>query len=370
MKDFHGIIFAYSTAPELRELVSVRTSASLPFCGRYRLIDFSLSSLRNAGILDVGVIMQRDYQSLLDHIGSGKAWDMTRKTGGLRMLPPFGLPEYHRGEYAGTMEALNAVASYIEDIPQKHIVLLQGNICANIDIADVIRFHESSDADMTAICAPSVSEGRNHYYNVGEDGFVNHIYFYREPGCAGFPSLEGYVVHKDKLLELMRNCQADRLYRFHRDAIPLFLENGGKMNVYLHESYSSAIRTVDDYYKANMDMLCGKMRREIFPAGRPVRAKPHDEVSTYYGEEASAKNCLVADNCKIEGKLENCIVFSGARIAKGAKLKNCILMRGCTVGEGANLSHVIIDKNSEIAAGVTLTGSEKLPVVVPKFSKI
>ena len=97
MKDFHGIIFAYSAAPELRELVGARTAASLPFCGRYRLIDFALSSMRNAGILDVGVIMQRDYQSLLDHIGSGKAWDMSRRNGGLRMLPPFGLPEYHTG---------------------------------------------------------------------------------------------------------------------------------------------------------------------------------------------------------------------------------------------------------------------------------
>ena len=116
MKDFHGIIFAYSTAPELRELVSVRTSASLPFCGRYRLIDFSLSSMRNAGILDVGVIMQRDYQSLLNHLAGGKPWDMSRRSGGMQILPPFGLPEYHRGNYAGTMEALNAVSSYIKDI--------------------------------------------------------------------------------------------------------------------------------------------------------------------------------------------------------------------------------------------------------------
>ena len=116
MKDFHGIIFAYNTFPELRELVKSRTAASLPFCGRYRLIDFPLSSMRNAGILDVGVIVQRDYQSLLDHIGSGKPWDMSRRDNGLRMLPPFGLPEYHKGNYTGTMEALNAVSTYIKDI--------------------------------------------------------------------------------------------------------------------------------------------------------------------------------------------------------------------------------------------------------------
>ena len=103
MYDLHGIIFAYSASPELGELVRRRTAASIPFCGRYRLIDFALSSMMNAGIRDVGVIMQRDYQSLLDHIGSGKNWDMSRRYGGLRMLPPFGLPEYHRGNYTGTI---------------------------------------------------------------------------------------------------------------------------------------------------------------------------------------------------------------------------------------------------------------------------
>src|SRR5574344_838255 len=97
---FRGIIFAYSACPELRTLTAARTAASLPFCGRYRLIDFALSAMRNAGVLNVGVIMQRDYQSLLDHIGSGKAWDMSRRTGGLRLLPPFGLAEDRTGNYA------------------------------------------------------------------------------------------------------------------------------------------------------------------------------------------------------------------------------------------------------------------------------
>ena len=99
MKDFHGIIFAYSAAPELRELVTHRTAASMPIFGRYRVIDFSLSSLMNAGIHDVGVIMQRDYQSLMDHIRNGKSWDMSRKDGGVRLLPPFGMPGYHSGNY-------------------------------------------------------------------------------------------------------------------------------------------------------------------------------------------------------------------------------------------------------------------------------
>ena len=175
MRNYHGIIFAYQTTPELRELVSARSAASLPFCGRYRLIDFPLSSLRNAGILDCGVIMQRNYQSLLDHLGSGKAWDMSRANGGLRMLPPFGLPEYHTGNYVGTIEALNAVSTYVRDIPQKHVVLMLGSMVANIDLDAAIKKHESSDAEITAICGEKTPMGTHHRFVVGPDGYVRRI---------------------------------------------------------------------------------------------------------------------------------------------------------------------------------------------------
>lgn len=370
MKDFHGIIFAYSAAPELRELVGVRTAASLPFCGRYRLIDFALSSMRNAGILDVGVIMQRDYQSLLDHIGSGKAWDMSRRNGGLRMLPPFGLPEYHRGNYAGTIEALNAVASYIQDIPQKYLVLLLGNLCANIDLTEVMKQHKRSGAEITAICADHTPAQSHHRYVVGEDGFVTQVYFDRTDDGEGLPSLEGYIVNKDVLLKMMDDCRAKNLYRFHKDAVAAFLAEGGRMDTYVHHGYAVAIRSVEAYYKASMDMLKPENRRQIFPADRPVRTKTHEEVSTYYGETAVSRNSLVADNCMIEGSLENCIVFSGARVERGAKLRNCIIMRGGIVGEGASLDCVIADKYCSFSAGTVLTGNAKLPMVVPKDSRI
>lgn len=370
MKDFHGIIFAYSAAPELRELVGVRTAASLPFCGRYRLIDFALSSMRNAGILDVGVIMQRDYQSLLDHIGSGKAWDMSRRDGGLRMLPPFGLPEYHRGNYAGTIEALNAVGSYVRDIPQKYLVLLLGNLCANIDLSKVMKQHKRSGAEITAICADHTPAQSHHRYVVGQDGFVTQVYFDRSDDGEGLPSLEGYVINKDTLLKMMDDCRAKNLYRFHKDAVAAFLAEGGRMGTYVHPGYAVAVRTVEAYYKASMDMLKPECRRQIFPADRPVRTKVHEEVSTYYGEGAVSRNSLVADNCMIEGSVENCIIFSGARIERGAKLRNCIIMRGGIVGEGAALDCVIADKYCSFSAGTILTGNAKLPMVVPKGSRI
>lgn len=203
MKDFHGIIFAYNTFPELRELVKSRTAASLPVCGRYRLIDFPLSSMRNAGILDVGVIVQRDYQSLLDHIGSGKPWDMSRRDNGLRMLPPFGLPEYHKGNYTGTMEALNAVSTYIRDIKSKYIVLMLGNLYANIDLTVPMKQHMRSGAEITAICSDLSVDGSRLRYVAGEDGLVKHMLVKPRDESQGVASLEAYIINRDVLLRLM-----------------------------------------------------------------------------------------------------------------------------------------------------------------------
>ena len=364
----HGIIFAYSASPAMGELVRERTLSSLPFGGRYRLIDFSLSSMMNAGIRDVGVVMQRDYQSLLDHLGSGKSWDMSRKSGGLRILPPFGLPEYHKGDYNGTIEALTAISTYIEDVKQDNIVLFLGNLCANVDLSGALDAHNRSGAGITAICADRELDDIHYRFVTGEDGFVTKA-VYSGTG-EGVPSLECYIIRKQVLLEMIARSKAENLHQFHKDALAGYLAAGGTMGVYVHHGFASLCRTIVSYFEANMALTSAENRRELFPAERPVRTRSVEGVSTYYGENCFSRNSLVADNCIIEGSIENCIVFSGARISSGAKLTNCIVMRGCTVAPGAELNYVIADKFSSFGQNITLIGSPKLPIVVPKKSKI
>ncbi len=370
MSDFHGIIFAYGAVPELGELVKKRTASSLPFCGRYRLIDFALSSLMNAGIHDVGVIMRRDYQSLLDHLASGKDWDMGRRIGGLRMLPPFGLPEYHRGDYTGTIEALNAVSTYINDINAKYIVMMHGNTAANIDLRAAIRQHLRTGAEITAICTEDTPDYNHHRYIVGEDGFAHSMIFNQTTAGEGAASLEAYIISKELLLRMMETCKAENHYHFHRDAIAAYLANGGRVGVYYHRGYGKRIMSTQSYFAANMDMLKGEKRAELFPPERPVRTKTHEDVSTYYAEGSKAANCLVSDGCIIEGEIENCIISSDVRISRGAKLSGCVIMRGVQIAEGVMMKNVIADKVSEMSAFQTIMGSEKLPVVLPKGTKI
>lgn len=368
MTDAKGIIFAYSASPDLGDLVKQRTAASLPFGGRYRMIDFSLSSMMNAGIYDVGVIMQRDYQSLLDHLGSGKAWDMDRKSHGLRILPPFGLPEFHRGNYSGTIEALSAVITYIESSRQNYIVLMLGNLCANVDLSAALQYHAASGLEITAICTEKNIPSQHYKYVCGEDGRICDI---RYSGDAeGLTALECYIVNKDFLVAMVRNAMVMNQFRFHKEALAGFFRQGGKMGVYMHEGYVSFIRTIDEYYNANRDLLKAENRRSLFPKDRPVKTKNNESVSALYGEEAVSKNSLVADNCWICGNVENSILFPGVTVEKGAKIKNSILMRGCYVKAGAELNCVIADKNVQFSEDVTLVGSERLPIVVPKGTVI
>ena len=368
MMDVHGIVYAYHSSPKLGELTRTRTNASLPFAGRYRLIDFALSSLSNAGVRDVGVILQRDFQSLLDHVAGGKAWDISRRRGGMRLLPPFG--DNRGGDYAGTAEALNAVVGYLRDIPQEHVVLYPADVLCNLDLVDVIRQHLRSGCGITAVttsCDPAVEHYR---FVVGEDGLAQQLLFRQVGPGKGAAAAEIYVARKDVLLELLDRCEAANRFHFHADCLAAYLEEGGKIDLYAHKGFLKRIDSVEDYYSASMAMLKPGPRAELFPTDRPVRTKERSDVSTYYGEQARVENSLIADGCYIEGTVRNSILFRGVRVAPGAVVENCILMQDTAVGADATMKFIIADKDVSVSDRELLAGSEKLPLVIPKRSKI
>lgn len=369
MKDVHGIVYAYHSYPALNDLVLNRTSASLPFCSRYRLIDFALSSMTNAGIRDVGVIMQRDYQSLLDHLGSGKEWDLSRTNGGLKCLTPFGIFESGISEYKGCMDALTSILTYIHDIKQDTIVLYRGDIAANLDLKKICEDHENSGAKLTAVCADKAYDSGNDgtRFLPSEGGKTsNHMHFRHSHSKEGLSSLEVYVIDRDLLVYLINWSHANGKLHFHRDALAHYFAEGGYANLYIHKGYTAHICSVLDYYGANMDMLNHDIRVKLFPEDSPVYTKGRSSVSTYYGETAEINNSLVADGCYIEGDIENCVIFRGVRVGKGAKLRNCVIMQDTVVGGGAELSCIISDKDVIFSENLTLTGNRALPIVVPK----
>lgn len=368
MKGLHGIIFSYMIRKDLRELSAMRSPTSVPFGGRYRAVDFSLSNLTNAGVTDVGLILNGRYQSILDHVGSGKVWDLSRKRGGLHILPPF---NYQRDwgvmPFRGKMEALIGVKTYLDAIRQDYVVMMDGDLIANIPLQDALKHHIETKADITVVCAnDSYKTEDGTYFEKDADGRITEVLFHlNQP--RGYRGLEIYILSTDLLRKLVAECEAHDQYSFRRNVL---LERRQKLNLqmYTWTGFAAQISSVQEYYERSMQLLNPEIRAELFPKDRPIRAKGADKSSTYISESGSCLNSLVAEGCSIEGTVVDSILFPGVTVAKGAVVRNSILFKGTSVGENANLAHVIADKDVEIKEGRTLMGHFTYPIVLAKKS--
>ncbi len=370
MNGLHGIIFSYEKAPGLRELVEHRMPASVPFGGRYRVVDFVLSNMQNAGVTDVGVILHGNYQSLLDHLGSGKTWDMSRKYGGLHMLPPFAGDRSHPGEvFRGKLEALAGVRPYLADIRQDYVVLADSDVIVNLPLSDVFAAHIASGADITCVCTPKYSEPENAtFFVLDKDGRVaKTLCDPKKP--EGYHCLEMYIMSRELLLRLVDECTAEEKISFRRDVLSAMRDS---LNIrgYVWDGPAAQIRTVKEYYDRSMDLLDGTTYRDLSSAERPIRAKEDDESPTYIAPDSRCVNSFVADGCIIEGTVENSILFPGVTVGKGATVKNSILFKRVSVAANASIYCVIADKYVILREGVALTGSENYPMVVAKNSVV
>jgi len=367
MHKLHGIIFAYRSNADLRELTQPRNTCSIPYGGRYRIVDFMLSNFVNAGISDVGLIVHSHYQSLLDHVGSGKDWDLSRKHGGLRILPPFGFAGKRRDtNYDGRMDALAGVYSYLENIRQPYVILSAGNNAMNLDVDAVFDRHIESGADITAVCSPVPrGEPKNcDYFTLDHNGVITDVAI-KPMKPAGHESLEVYVMSKDLLISLVDYCIAHNLSSF-GEAVLQGMKDRLRLVAYEHTGYVARLQSLNSYYARSMDLLDPAVRAELFNPDRPIKTKDRSDPSTYYGPESKSINSLVADGCIIDGEVENCILFRGVHVEKGAKVQNCILMQGTVIHADAVLKYAITDKNVEVNAGRMLMGHESYPLAIAK----
>lgn len=372
MNNLHGIVFAYRSDPILRELTAHRNTCSVPYGGRYRVIDFVLSNLVNAGVDDVGLIVQSNYQSLLDHVGSGKDWDLSRKHGGLRILPPFSYAN-HPGQsevYRGRMDALAGVSTYLERIRQDYVVLAGGDLPMNLPLNDVFRQHLESGADITAVCArePHGLPTSCLYMTVGGGNRVVDVAIH-PAAPLGYESLEVYILSKSLLLSLVEHCSSHNISSFGYGVL-LSMVNTLKICPYLADGFAPRFQSVPAYFEASMALLDPHVRADLFDPNRPIKTKDRSDPSTYYAPGARSTNCLVADGCIIEGEVENSILFRGVRVEKGARVSNSILMQGTTVKAGAVMNYVIADKSVTVGTGRMLMGSETYPLAIAKDSVV
>ena len=367
MNGLHGIIFSYEKRNEMQELGQIRSAASIPFGGRYRIIDFILSGMTHSGIGNISVIVNKNYQSLLDHLGTGKAWDLSRKRGGLRMLPPFNYQQsWGAMPFRGHMEALAGVRSYLDTIRQDYVALMDGDLVANLPMNDIYESHVKSGADITVVCGnDSFATDDGTYFEISDGRVTEVLYNLHRP--RGYRGLEVYIVSTKLLKEMVDECAAKDQYSWRRDVLQarkdqLYLRS------YIWSGFAAQMRSVKEYYDRSMQLLDPVIRADLFTPVRPVRAKGTDKSSTYVGPEGVCVNSLVGEGCRIEGVVENSILFPGVNVNKGAVVRDSILFKGTDVLGGAKLAYVICDKDVKVQENRTLMGHATYPIVVAKGS--
>ncbi len=367
-----GLIFASLHDSTVIELTKHRTMGSTLFGGRYRLIDFPLSNMVNSGITQVGIITKSNYGSLLNHLGAGREWDLSRKKGGLHLLPPFS-QNVSDGVYRGRLEALNNVWSYVEHSKCEYVVLSDCDYVANINFDNVIRQHKETEADITIVCGKykysEESASGVDVLEMDETGRVNSVLV--DPLISGECniSLDMFVMRKDFLRKLVKDAASKNQYSLVRDCLQPRVKEL-KIMGYAFDGYFSRIDSVKHYYEANLALLNPENRKQLFKPEAPIYTKIGDNAPVKYGLESKASNSLIADGCVIEGTVENSILFRGVKIGKGSVVKNCILMQGTTIGEDCSLTAVITDKNVTTENGRVLTGSDSYPVYISKNAKL
>lgn len=365
LENYMGVINLDENEDRIRELTRQRPLASVPIAGRYRIIDFILSNMTNAGIENIGIFTKVNSRSLIDHISNGRPWDLNRKTDGLRVFnftqndPVY--DDIH--SFANNME-------YFSLSKQENVIISPSNMICNIDFKKLVKHHVESENDITVVYKKVEDADENFYmasvldiYNEDRVGSVGeNLGTYKEANIC----MEMYVMKKGLFVEIVNNCIMTGRHKKIKGAIFASLE---KYNVGAYEfrGYLKCINSLLSYYNANMDFLSTTVNKEIFYNQSPIYTKSKDESPTKYANGSRVVNSIVASGCVIEGTVEDCVISRKVYVAKGAVLKGCIIHQNCRIGENAKLSYIITEKNQVIEPGKELKGDRDIPLVVEKI---
>ena len=362
-----GFIFAGTLDEKIPELSASRTMASVPIGGKYRLIDFVLSNMSNSGINNVGIVAKSNFLSLMDHVGSGSAYDLSKRRSNLTILPPYG-----GKTFSNYVETIYNMHGYIENSREEYILISPSNVVTNFDYNSVFDFHSKNNADITLIYKHGVVPSgydRPLTLDVDENGKVKQVFIKPETGDDKVNQFYGSVlIKKDLLMEEIRTS----LSLNQLDIKRIIQKSIDKYNVYAYENtgYCAAISSINDYFEFNMDLMKKEVRDELFNPKRPIYTKVRDDAPSKYGLTSSVKNSIIAQGCVIDGEVENCVLSKGVYVGEGAKISNCIVMQDTKIGCNTNLNYVIIDKDVTIKDGRSLMGFDSYPIYIAKKSVV
>lgn len=363
MKKCIGLISANYSIDGLSPLDKERALASLPFGGRYRLIDFPLSNLANAGVMTVALIMPVNNRSLLEHVGVGKDWGFGHKSGGLFLLPGTVFGERIKSSRFIIRDLVQNM-NFLTSDTAEYVILFGSNKIFNMDMKELIAHMDKTGENITLVYKKMLADKNsgNLYLEVAENGDVAGI----KRKCSGVTNtfLDCIILKREFLLKLLEWFGVLE----NMDLIELLGENIDKFKIssYEFKGYVGDIFDGNQYFRTSMDLLDYDIRTELFNSERKIYTNIQDRTPTKYGPNAVVKNSLIAGGCVIDGTIENSILFRSSEVKPGAVVKNSILMQHCVVNKDALVERVVFDKNVKISEAVHIAGGVDKPFITEK----
>ncbi len=373
MPNAMGIIFANSGYASLQGLAQERPIAAVPFGGRYRILDFALSSMVNSGIRTIGLVTPHHYRPLLDHLGAGKDWLLDRKAGGLFILPGV-MHSLAGNSHTFCIQDLQHNIEYLKKDFVENVVITCGDQIFNMNFMNALEFHNDRQADVTLIYREDDNLGDltdEIYLEMDEDQKVSAI---RDQ--KGLEWTESSRPHYVNMLIIRRVLLLDIIEQYSSfgcmGLINILTKNMKGLKTYGSPTNSviGTIRTINNYFDQSMDLLDQEVREKLWLGVDQIHTKIVDNPPTEYTSRAKVRNSLIASGCSIAGEVQNSIIFRGVIIERGCKIKNSIIMSKCHIHENAQMEYAILDKAVIVHEGNVLKGSLSNPLVVHKRTVI
>lgn len=370
-----GIIFSNLNLNTFSNLTGDRTVAAIPFACRYRLVDFSLSNFVNANISNVHIVANYNYRSLVDHIGSGKDWDLARRKGGINIVSPYTTSATPNAPfYSYHMEALISMKRFISELSEENVILVDSDRVLNINFREVLKQHKETCADITLVTASQeghVTLGQRQLFVSQALGKVTGLVAQNDP----YPEFEDislniFVIKTDYLRQMIKEAEEKSIKSFMQYMINSIAR--ANYRVYKFNEYVATVSSFMDYYHSSIELATNPKARAslLLNPEFPIYTRVHNSAPTIYKPSANVKNSMIADDCLIEGTVINSILARGVHVAKGAVVRNSVLFSGTYVGNGASLNCVVADKDVHISDSVTISGNENLPIYIEKERRV
>ncbi|MEK6266666.1 MAG: glucose-1-phosphate adenylyltransferase subunit GlgD [Clostridium sp.] len=364
LNNYIGMLMLNEQEDNIKSLTKARPIASIPIGGRYRVIDFVLSNMVNSGIYNIGIFTNTKSRSLMDHLGSGKSWDLDRKINGL-----FVFNFTTEGSLTGDIDALSENMEYIHRTKQDYVIMSSSYVICNIDYNEAAKYHEESGSDITLLYKKT-SNGKKHYLDartlyIDENNKVLSIGKNKGSEDKLNISMEMFIMKKTTLITIINNCIQTGSHNSIKAAIYDSVKEFN-VNAFEFKGYVKCVNSIKNYYKISMDMLNAKVTKELFYSNGLIYTKIKDEAPTKYFNGSNVNNSLISNGCVLKGNIENSIISRRVTVEESAQIENCIIFQNCVIKKGCKLTNVIIDKNTILSENTVLKGAVEFPVVIEK----